>query len=273
MQTSLTIDTDAGTLDALRKAIDARSKFLGVTTADSCIAAGIQVLRSLKAATKSANPKSVDALDFKIKETELYGGFTGRRKICARVGSHYGPRSHIRPAMGFNASVGGVLTARVYAIYTTNPNDRFKRNVNAPALCWYVLCQHRGQAEAYAVNHIARIKRKEGGMAKYTLGIAQAQLSTHAGRLKTPAEAAGRGGLSARAIQLAYEAARLRVEKMGAGEGSIDIEFLDELRYSQAAAGGGDTLSRATLKAAASMLAYVRKQCGLPLNQNPIPQP
>jgi hypothetical protein len=93
--------------------------------------------------------------------------------------------------MGFSPSSGSILSARVYAIYTTNPHDTFKKNVNAPAKCWYVLCQHQGQAQAYAVRHIERIKRKEGGMAKYTLGIAQAALSTHAGRLKTPAESAG----------------------------------------------------------------------------------
>lgn len=264
MQTALTINTDAGTLDALKKAIDMRSKFLGVTTADSCVAMGIQILRSLKARTKKANPKVVDSRDFRIVPTEMYGGFKGR-KIVARVGSHYGPTSHIKPAIGFNPTSESALTARVFAIYTTNPNDKFQQNVNRPALCWYVLCQHQGQAESYAVRHIARIKRKEGGMAKYTLGIAQAQLSTRSGRLKTPAESASRGGLSHRAIQLAYEAANINVHKNGLGEGEIVVTFFDKLKYSMAAAGGEDAFYEASRNASDSMIAYITKKCSEPL--------
>jgi len=265
---TLDIDTDAGSLEDLANAIDARSKALWVTTADSCVAAAIQILRSLKAATKKADPDEVDPRDFRTFLTDLWGGYKGRPpKVCARVGSPNGPLSPIRPAMGFDASSGGVIGSRVYRITSANPYDKFQRNVNAPEEAWYVLCQHDGQAMDYAARRIRALKRKSAGLAKYTLALAQAKASTHAGALKTPAEAANAGGMSPRAVQIAHESAEIAVDKQGFSNGETTVTFFDALRYSNPAAGGDGTLAAAIQKAANSMLAYASKKMNTPFSR------
>lgn len=283
MTMAMTIDAecDGGSLERLQAGIDARSQALKVCTGDSIVAAGITILRSLRAATAQApngkKPK-VDPCAYRIVETNMYGGFYvpkgnmithklggkfpngGRRailtsgvKICARIGSHAGPMANIRPAIGFKPESGKVIGSRVYAIYTDNPNDRFEKNVNSPALCWYVLCEHIGQAVAYAENHIRRIYRKESGMARYAIAIAQAAASTRDDML--PKEAATKNGtMSQRAASIAHSSAEIEVLTDGADEGVASVTFFDGLNYSKSAAGGDGAVAAAIDKAANAMV-------------------
>ena len=272
MALSMTIDaeTSAGTLERMQAAITARAQALGTMTPDNVVAMTINILGSLRASSAkvATGPRAkVSPSAYRIAETNMFGGLYfpkgtkperlsdilpqgGRRaimkgaKFCARVGSHYGPRSHIRPAVGFDPKEASVLTARVYAIYTDNPHDTFSKNVNAPALCWYVLCQHIGQAVAFAENHIRPIYSKESGMAKYALAIAQAQASTRSKMTARP-NAPQKGGMSSRATMIAFDAANLAINMDETGSGVANVAFFDGLNYSKSAAGGEGAVSDA----------------------------
>ena len=263
----------------MQAAIMARAQALGTFTPDNVIAMTINILGSLRASTAkvATGPKAkVSPSAYRIVETNMYGGLYfpkgtkpaglsdilpqgGRRaimkgaKFCARVGSHFGPRANIRPAVGFNPKDASVMTARVYAIYTDNPNDTFSKNVNAPALCWYVLCQHIGQAVTYAENHIRRIYSKEGGMARYALAIAQAQTSTRS-RMTAKATAPQKGGMSSRATMIAFDAANLAINMDETGSGVANVAFFDGLNYSKSAAGGENAVADAIDKATNRMV-------------------
>jgi len=263
-QISMDVETEAGTLQDLMEAIALREKYLKQDTGDAMVAMTITILRSLKAATPKAKTDVSDAM-YKIVATDMYGGYWhdgGKRRVVARVGSHSGHRSHIRPAMGFDAhDPSAVLRSRVYAIYTTNPHDRFEKNVNAPAMCWYVLCEHEGQAEAYAKNHIARLLRKEAGMAKYALSIAQSQASTRGGAISLT-EAQGNGGMSPHAVSLAYGASELAIDDSGWSDGNVSVYFFDHLNYSLPASGGEGAVNAAIEKAVKSTVGMIEKKTG-----------
>lgn len=265
MLDAITLDatTDAGTLEDLAEAIRLRVEYFKTSASDAFIATAINILASLKKSTTKAPTNTVPEPSYKIVATNLFGGLYREKgqpkpKICARAGGPNGPRSAIRPAIGFAPGAGAAKRSRVYAIYTTNPYDTFEKNINAPHKCWYVLCEHEGQAIAYAENHVKRILSKESGMAKYTLGIAQSQASSR-GNQKSLAEAVGNGGMSPRAVTLAYNASEIQIDDTGFAEGNISVTFFDALNYSEPAAGGETALTAAIEAATKKTVGYIEK--------------
>lgn len=259
--TTFTISDETGngiSLEKLNAGIIARSQALRSWLPDSFVAAAITILRSLRASTSQVDKKVVETAAYTIEETNLWGGFMrqgGKARIVARVGGRFGHHDpSIRPAIGFKPGDRNVLNARIYKIATSNPFDTFEKNISGPGRFWYVLCQHVGQAQAYAENHVRRIYAKEGGMAKYAIGIAQAQASTRT-RMKTLDEAIGSGGMSSRATTIAYGAAEINIETSGgASSGTTSVSFYDHLNYSKAAAGGETAVAAAINSAANSLI-------------------
>jgi len=258
-QVTFKATADGKPLEVLQDLVAKRASALRETTRDAVTATAINILNSLKSATKVAKVKP-HRQSYWIEATNLFGGFEGHRKICVRIGSHYGTRSDIRPAIGFTPGGESVLRSRVYKIIAKNPRMTFARNRNFPNRYWYVLCEHEGQARAYAEGRMERMLRKERGMARYTIGIAQAKVSTRGSMTSRPS--------GAKSWQIAHRASQVKISGSGFNSGEFGIHFFDALDYSlDALKGGKSAFDLACMKAANKTaglihMAYVNRRFG-----------
>lgn len=268
-QVTFRATADGKPLEVLQDLVAKRARALRETTRDAVVATAINILSSLRSQTKIAKEKP-DRQSYYIELSDLFGGFEGKDgKVCARIGGHYGKKSDIKPALGFNATKGGVLRSRVYKVFANNPRMTFYQNRNFPNRCWYVLCEHEGQARTYAERCIGRMLRKERGMARYTISIAQAKVSTRSSMTSRPS--------GAKSWQIAHSASQVKIGGGGFNAGSFNIQFFDALDYSLDALKGGKTsFNLACMKAANKTaglihLAYVNKKFGEDC-QTPFPE-
>lgn len=260
-------------LEVLQELVRKRSAALRETSRDSVVATAINILTSLKSATRKAPTGKAPRQSYYIELTNLYGGFYtdgGLRKICARIGSHTGKKSDISPAIGFgNKNGDAVLRTRVYKVMAQNPRMTFARNKNFPNRAWYVLAENEAQARSYAERRILRMLRKESGMAKYTIAIAQAKVSTRNSGVVRPS--------GARSWRIAHGASNVVISKSGFDSGNFGIYFRDDLDYSVAALKGGKAaFDMACMKAANKTaglihLAFVNKKFSEDV-QTPFPE-
>ena len=230
-------ECDLGTLEKLGEAIALRESELGEMTSDAVIATSINILRSLKARTLDAgeDPEPIMFRTYKLGEVAgWYGGKGGgpRRRV-ARQGGLHGPR--LQGVYPVNLMYGLKGPGEVWQITLKNPNVPWKRTKNKGR--YVLLAPNSTVALRYAADRVRRLLKKEHGMAKYALSIAQHALSTRGDRAERPK--------SANAFKIAYDAAQLQVKSTGYGEGSVGVSFLDDLRYSGAAAGGDGALQNA----------------------------
>jgi hypothetical protein len=239
---TIVADSDVGTLERLSELISKRAKALGETASDAVTATGINVLTSLKAATKKAPLKGRRKM-YTLERAGLTAGWertgnTFRRVV--RSGGHVDRNitAHCRNLVGANYVKG----ERVYVWKA----QLFNENLNNTL--YYAFARNEKEVRKYIEEVIlARLLSKESGMAKYTLGIAQAKASSRP--MNTPKPT------GSKAFQIAHAASVLVINSKGFNEGESYLDFHDTLRYSADALKGGETTVDIAMKKAANKTA------------------
>ena len=241
-QVTITADTDVGTLQRLSELISKRTKALGETASDAVVATGINILTSLKAATKKA-PLSGRRKMYTLERTNLTAGWERRGNTFRRVvrsGGHIDRNctAHCRNLAGQHYTKGERIHVWKAQLY----------NENCKETLYYAFAQNEKQVREYIEKVIlTRLLKKESGMAKYTLGIAQAKASSRP--MNTPKPT------GSKAFQIAHAASDLRISASGFSSGSASLSFVDNLRYSALALRGGSSQIDVAMQKAANKTA------------------
>jgi hypothetical protein len=229
--------------EVLAELLRRRQRDLGESCEDAVAATAIDVVNSLRAATRKA-PEKANKAAYILEETPYVASWErvgSRYRRVARVGGT-GSKAPIYPA---NRAGRRYLKGERVKVWKITPahGERmdWKRNRNKE--CWYVFAQSAGEAARYAAERMTRVLAKESGMGKTALGYAMARLST-----RSPAvEAKG-----SKAKKLAADA--IVVKATGDGR-TFRIEFRDDLEYAKFALKGGPSTVDLAMKKAANKIA------------------
>lgn len=222
-------------LEELSRLIALRAVRLGELTRDAVIAAAIDVLISLRAATGDAR-KTKSTKPQVASRGDLFPSFYrdgGMVRPCLRQGSRRGPRANIY--FRIDPSVSTFRTARVFSI--TPEHER---------LVSYCLVAD-SERSAFDFENRRALKRIElkGGLAKTALGIAMAKLSTRNDDNDSPALARA----------LASNLSRVTVYGSGTGSGDFGLSYSSDLDYAIAALDGGTSGFETAMQKAANKIA------------------
>lgn len=222
-------------LEELSRLIALRAVRLGELTRDAVIAAAIDVLISLRAATGDAR-KTKSTKPQVASRGDLFPSFYrdgGMIRPCLRQGSRRGPRTNIY--FRIDPSAANLRTARVFSV--TPEHERLKP---------YCLVADSARAAVDFEDRRAmkRIELK-GGLAKTALGIAMAKLSTRNADSDSPALAR----------TLASNLSHVTVYGSGTGSGDFGLSYSSELDYAIAALDGGAAGVDAAMQKAANKIA------------------
>jgi len=230
-------------IEVLQELIVKRMKALKETSKDAVTATAINVFNSLKSSTKKAPLVGNKNMYVLRKMRGVVSGWeykNGHYHRCVRNGNIRGPvdrtvSSQCRNLAGREFREG----ERVYVYKAQLNNENMDRTI------YYAHAKNDQQVRDYIENVIlARLLRKESGMAKYAIGIAQAKVSTRQMNAEKPS--------GAKQWRMAYEAGKITITNIGGiDSGEFGISFFDDLNYSGVALKGGDAdLDNAMMKAA-----------------------
>lgn len=246
MDAPVRITTEGGRpVEALSRLIEARSKWLHETTEDACAAVAIQVLKSLRSATREASPEKIARKAKVSLAKNLHVGFPkigGRRKFRVLTSG----KIEFRPKE--NERI--IYTPATYPLWE-NKVFVFTDDFRGPekTVTYYVVAPSQHAAQKWAQGKIARRVGRHSGLAKTALGILMHSVATNS----QGAEADSRNAA------LARENTRKTVAK---GGGRYGLRLEDLLDYSMAALRGGEsTIDSAMMKAANVTAGLINHRC------------
>ena len=252
-QITITATTDVGTLNKLAELVTLRVKALKETSQDAIVATGINILSSLRSMTKAAPLKGKRKM-YTLERTGLVAGWERSGKTFRRVvrsGGHVdrNTTAHCRNLVGANYVKGERVHVWKAQLHNENCNNTL----------YYAFAKNEKQVREYIEKVIlSRLLSKESGMAKYTLGIAQAKASTRP--MNTPKPQ------GSNAFKIAHAASDLHINASGISSGTASLSFVDNLRYSALALRGGPGQVNVAMQKAANKtaglirLAYLDKR-------------
>ena len=245
---------DGTTLEKVAELIEQRSRVLRERTKDAVISTAINVLVSLRSATKSAKANR------KVKpvvrdDGSVYPGWTndGPRRVL-RLGT-YGqkPRGPIWNPNGLRVRwLTRKMKDRDLHVYRVTPE-------NLDVRPYYVVAPDKKTAESFERKAAAHRIQRFGNLAKWALGVAMNKLSTRnvSDDLSTEARLAG-SKLSITNVQ----------DSGGFASGSFGVEVIDALDYAIAALKGGETDITLAFQKAANKTAGLMKRYMADLGTN-----
>jgi hypothetical protein len=234
------VECEGGTLEKLAELIELRSKALQESGKDAVIATGINILTSLKASTKKAPLKGRRKM-YTLERTNLVAGWERRGKLRHRVvrsgeGGHIDRNvtAHCRNLAGRHYVKGERIHVYKAQLFNENLNNTL----------YYAFAKDEKTVRRYIEEIIlGRLLKKESGMARYTIGIAQAKASSRP--MNTPKPT------GSKAFQIAHAASVLDIRVGGYNSGEASLSFHDQLKYSaDALRGGAGEMNSAIMKAA-----------------------
>lgn len=232
------VECEGGTLEKLAELIELRSKALQESGKDAVIATGINILTSLKASTKKAPLKGRRKM-YTLERTNLVAGWERHGNSFHRVvrsGGHVDRNvtAHCRNLAGRHYFKGERLHVYKAQLFNENMNNTL----------YYAVAKDEKTVRKYIEKDIlGEFLKKESGMAKYTIGIAQAKASSRP--MNTPKPT------GSKAFQIAHAASQLNIRVGGYNSGEASLSFYDTLKYSaDALRGGAGEMNSAIMKAA-----------------------
>lgn len=222
-------------LNELSRLIALRAERLGELTRDAVIAAAIDVLISLRAATGDAR-KTKSTKPLVVSRGFLFPSFHrdgGMIRPCLRQGSPHGPRFNIY--FRIDPAVSDFRTARVFSV--TPEHERLKP--------YCLVANSGGDTLEYENRRAMKRIELKGGLAKTALGIAMAKLSTRNADSDSPALARA----------LASNLSHVTVYGSGTGSGDFGLSYSSDLDYAIAALDGGAAGVDAAMQKAANKIA------------------
>lgn len=265
--TSVTITgltEDGKTLEKLNELIAARERYLqNETTRDATIATVINILTSLRAQTRVANPKRAGGVIVAKAGGVTAGwrvvgkGKDAKRTRCLRAGGAVLPQKFVNVAGPWHK--GEVVDA--YLVHDFADLEALGQKSVTFRARYYIIARSLDDARAEAAKRHERRVKNFAGMAKWTLGMAQAMVSDR------PMTGEGVAGAAA-----SVGGKNVMVGK-GGGPGSFSVEVRDLLNYASTALKGGEAdLQLAIQKAANRTAGIINHLAGVSLDE-PIPTP
>ena len=243
-------DTGQPAVPAIQKIIEARTKELGETTEQACIALAINVLRSIRADTKLASTKAniiiEDVSGQFFPSFQRDKGSKGKN-ISTRVlraGGKDGPVVSSEKVMWKcgNYKRGEVLhTYKVTDKIASDEEFSYLLVAESPKIA-------KDHAKKFHENKVKRVR----GLAKFALGVAM-----HKVHVK---ESVG-GGVGEEARKIGMKEVDVNVKSNGFNSGDVSITVHDKLDYSALALKSGESaVQLAMQRALNSMTAYLNKK-------------
>lgn len=259
MDAPVTVTTEGGRpVEMLSRLIAERSKWLKEATEDSAAAVAIQVLKSLRSATREASPEKIARKAKVSLARNLHVGFPkvgGRRKfkILTSGKVEFRPKENERIAM--SPATRPLWENKVF-IFTDDMRGPEK------TITYYVVAPSQHAALKWAQAKIFRRVSRHSGLAKTALGILMHSVATVS---DNGAEA------DTRNADLARKNTR-KTETKGGGRYTLRLE--DLLDYSMAALRGGETtINSAMMKASNAVTGLINHRCKDLLSFQPLETP
>lgn len=241
METEVNLTMEDGRpIEELNRLISIRSRQLQQTTKSATVAIAIDVLKSIRTSTKSAEKRK--KFNIVVKDTGWYGGFSNTdRKPVIRNG--VSPNSSkVVPNLSVKWCVQGVKKQRDKHVYLVQPETKNKKP-------YYVVAPTSQVAYNYEVRaSLARVKTL-GGLAKNALGVAMNKLSN----INPPLN--GSNLAKAKASTLG------QVEEHDSGD-NYSITVTDQLDYASDALKGGESAVSISMMKAANKVYGMLKHLG-----------
>jgi hypothetical protein len=241
-------NADGRTLAVLGELIEKRVKALKNSMSEAVIATAINILTSLKSATRKAPLKPKKTM-YTIELTPYVAGWKregGKFRRVVRSSEKGGTLQDVTAHCRNCAGQHYIRGERVKVYKATIANTHMNRRE------YYAFATSKKQAENYFKSIVERVLKKESGMAKYVLGIAQAKVSNRPMKDEKPH--------GAKQWQIAHEAGIINIDESGFSSGVVHFSFTDDLEYSVGALRGGrDALTVAMKKAANRTAGMIHK--------------
>lgn len=223
---------DGKPLDALTRLIEERAKWLNETAEQSCAACIIDVLISLRAATKVAKPSKNEIA---LSETSLTPSMTGGKKspiFCLRIGkARYTPQKNERIVR----TTTDLKNCHVFKWY-----DHKKRS-------WLIVARSQKDAMDWAIEKLKKRANQYKGLARAAFSILMKETGSKTSQSITNAEAASKAS------------SLTKVTKTKTGN-EYSINASDMLDYAKLALKGGDSAINDALGRASNKIASVINQ-------------
>ena len=245
MNLTFNLVTDRGqTVDAMQKVIEARSRELGFTTKESCIALVINVLKSIRADTRVANPREKGDITVSNADSQ----YTPSWKRCGR----YARRVLRSGANGCEVKPSKVVWRcpkyrRGEEIHSYEVTDRFG---DGKTLRYILVCDGEKSASRHArAFHKAQIMRGRN-LARFVLGTAMHMVHSQ----ENPAT----GEIVKEAKRTGLNSVKASVAERGFNSGNVHVSVSDELEYATNALRHGEGyVNTALQKALNKMTGYI----------------
>lgn len=235
---------------AVARIVAARTKELGETTEQACTALAINVLKSLRAATKLATLKT----DITVEDvTQQYYPSFKREK--GKKGKNISTR-----VLRAGGKFGSILTPKRVIwlcgkyrkgeqLHTYKVIDHISKEDEFQYL---IVAETQKQAEQHAKKfHVAKVKRTRG-LAKYVLGLAMHRVHSK--------ESIG-ANVTNEAQSIGMKNAEVNVRTSGFNKGDVSISVHDKLDYAALALKNGEVeVGLAMQRALNSMTAFINKR-------------
>ena len=157
----------------LQSVIEARRRELGETTRNAAVATAIQIVKSLRANTKVANP---DDMNVTVKEaSQFYVGWEkvgGNPRRCVRLGSRQGTKISASSFVNLAGRYQKGEAVKAYAV-----ND-IVEGAKEKTQRYIILSQEEEKAREYAVKKHKRRVKRYAGLARFALTVAMMKTST-----------------------------------------------------------------------------------------------
>lgn len=241
-------------LEALERLIAQRQREMGETTSEAVIATAINALSSIRAATKVADPKKDSGFVTVIADPSLVVSFRtlgkgGKRVLCLR---RPGEKHHAKVKWANAAGEPHPGFHKVTQVYFVR--DRYSDRVETKTeKQYYIIAHNQKEAMEYAVARRARRIKNLCGLAKWTIGVAQARIHDNFANIP----------VSPTVQKIGRTAQYVIVDESGFSSGKVYVEVNDKLKYAALALKGGpgevtNALMRAANRTAGIINAHMR---------------
>jgi len=250
MTTACTISAqtvEGKTLDVLGNLIAKRQQWMRETTAQAVIATAINILSSLRAVTKVADPKKASGFVSVAQYPGLVVSFRrvgGRNVLCLRPPGR-GPNGRPLPHMdGFPFVNAAGQPTRGWNVSVFVAQDRRSADMhNQNGQRYYIIARNLAEAKEFASARRAKRIERYSGMARWTIGQAQSQVAQRTVESLKVAPPAAATGLAALTVS---------VSESGWSSGNVSVSVSDDLRYAQLALKNGPSDFQLALQKAAN---------------------
>ena len=232
-------------LEALERLIAQRQREMGETTSQAVIATAINILSSIRAATKVADPKkdsgfvTVAAYPSLVQSWRTEGK---HHRLCLRPA---GGGAHVDVSF-INAA--GPVNARGYHPLVFLAQDRGASSIYGMSRRYFILANNLEAAKKFAFERHSRRVQRYAGLAKAVIGKIQSDVWQ---------QAVSGPSISSIAAKTVQVAARSIVQEHGYSSGNVYVEIDDRLKYAMLALKNGQADFEQALMRAANRTAGI----------------